>query len=137
MVRALCAVGRSQARYAVMWWAPFSLLLGGGRWLKVGLVVAVLGVMGSLVLWVKVSESKAARLAAENAMLESERASLRKRLDEVWEERNRALRLVADLQRKASARRNELERLRKKLAEIPDEGCLDRPVPADVDRLLR
>ena len=120
-----------------MWWAPFSLLLGGGRWLKVGLVVAVLGVMGSLVLWVKVSESKAARLAAENAMLESERASLRKRLDEVWEERNRALRLVADLQRKASARRNELERLRKKLAEIPDEGCLDRPVPADVDRLLR
>ena len=113
------------------------LSLIGGRWLKVGLVIVVLGVMGSLVLWIKAAESKAARLAAENALYRSENASLRRKLEDIWAERNRALRLAADLQRKAAARRRDIEGLRKRLREIPDEGCLDRPVPADVDRLLR
>ncbi len=111
--------------------------LVGGRWLKLGLLGALAAGAAGLVLWVRSAESRAATYAAEIAMLRAEQRSLQSQLEAAWEERRRALRLLGDLRRKEAARRREVERLRAALKEIPDEGCLDRPLPDPVGRLLQ
>jgi len=110
---------------------------GLGRWLKLGLLGAVVAAAAGLVLWVRSAESRAATYAAEIAMLRSEQRSLQEQLRAAREERQRALRLLGDLRRKEAARRREVERLRAALKEIPNEGCLDRPLPDPVGRLLQ
>ena len=113
------------------------LSLLGGRWLKLGLVGVVVAATAGLVLWVRSAENRAATYAAEIAMLRAEQRSLQSQLEAAWKERRRALKLLGELRRKETERRREVERLRAALQEVPDEGCLDRPLPAAVDRLLR
>lgn len=118
-----------------MW--GFLLRFLSGRMLAGLAAVSLVGLLASGFLWLRSVERKAATQEVLVQTLRAELENTRKALREEQRRRQQTVQLLAsmnerlrDIQKRYRARVDTLRG-------IPDEGCLDRPIPAAVDGLLR
>lgn len=118
-----------------MWGFLFKFL--SGRMLAGVAAVTLTGLLAAGFMWLRSVERKAAEQAVLVQVLEDNLAKARQQVERERAERERAYRLLRRVENTLASVRADYVKAVSGLKEVPDEGCLDRTVPAAVDRLLR
>lgn len=117
-----------------MW--GFLLRFLSGRMLAGFAAISLVGLLASGLFWLRSVERKAAAQEILVQTLQNELASTREQLQRERRRREETMKLLSSMGAKLREIRSRYSANFSRLKDVPDEGCLDRPVPAAVDRLL-